>query len=387
VSNEKEAVPAPSAKEVDPKPKDRQGSLNTVSNSFMWYALTANAELERLRRELKTKDPPEFKDRLADGIFNLAIELGAAMTGQYLALKVAKHVLGGAAAAAADGGHAPELLKDAFKYGTAKGLEAGHHALHGHTDDDGVDRFIDAQLKSHREAGKENQDHFDQVIRPLVTSDLDATAMANACSNASLEVAAKQQYNISRDAWVSYLAQSKYGAVSHKDGHSTTNMSGHADRKKANAGPSEHVPADAPDFEDAIWGRTPGVLTVVAEVPGFDGAKVIGRPRVRIAYLNGVESKIRSQYQNQVLADSKIPRHIVAKVDMVDRAMGAQPFTVSADESGKAMGLDAGGSAWLTKNYEAHNPGSHPSPETKIQAGLFELLNQLYVSDIKKPII
>ncbi len=260
--------------------------------------------------------------------------------------------------------------------------------LAGGKDDNAIDPFMDAQKEGVRAAQMENQTNFIKGGRHSLDPTM-ARALADLCTSANLTEAADRQYSASRDAWVSYLAQTKFGAVGKNGavqkgdvnvGPTTTNMSTQENRDRTNKSAPGFVPERAPEL-NPVRG-TPGVLEVLAELPRIDAADQMDeKPAVRYATLDGVNSAIREQYEGTPLADMKIPRQVVARV------AGGSDFTLNLDEDGHANHLSQHQRRWVVSRAVVGHPENASKDEWgKFNAGLQLLLAELVPDSIRKSI-
>ncbi len=160
-------------------------------------------------------------------------------------------------------------------------------------------------------------------------------------------------------------------------GPTTTNMSTQETRDKTNKSAPGFVPENAPEL-NPMDGAT-GVLEVLVELPAIIGTEMEGRPEVRIAYLDGVNTALRSEYEGMALADMRIPRQITARV------AGGANFTLNLDENGQANHLTESQRRWLVARSVVGHPENASKDEWgKYSAGLQLLLAELVPSSIKK---
>jgi hypothetical protein len=313
--------------------------------SFSWFNDAAQAELEKLRRDISKRDEPDWLGHLAEALLAAALSGGAAGVGTFLA-----HELLPAASEAVR-----ELVKTAFEEGINEGMAAGRTKLAGGHDDNVADTFIESHKEGVRAEQIKNQTAFIMKADKYITTREDAEALKHACGEANVKAAAKKQYAASRDAWITYLAQTELGVVGNygpvgkhrspfDDAPPTTNMANERQRDKQRHAwkQSEHgkddkdavIPDVAPGFD------TRGVLTVFAELPEIEGHQMKGDPSVKLAVL-GVNDAIRTQYENVPLAEMQIPRQINAHV------RGAPDFTINLDEQGHYLQIAKERRLWL----------------------------------------
>lgn len=359
-------------------------SLDIVKLSFGWFNEAAQRGIEVLRVHLKTEDEPDWFAQIAGALLEVALGAGAAAAG----VRLAQNVIPGA------GEVRQEFVKMLFEGGIGAGVTAGRTKLGGGKDNNVIDPFIEAQKEGVEAAHHENQNQFIKVGRHDVKTLKTAKSLEAVCSHGNMKAASNEQYAATRDAWVSYLAQTKYGARSGGGvvqessvnvGNTTTNMSTQEARDRANKSAPGFVPSDAPDLNDAVHGKAPGVLCVHARLREIDilGLGMNGKPEITLALLNGVNATIREQYEGVPLAAMKIPRQVLAEVD------GDPDFVINLDEKG-----DLGNQVpekrrrWLVgRATVAHPENATKSDFEKYEAGLRLLLAELVPTSIKKPLV
>ena len=347
-------------------------SLHNVIQSFHWLNDAAQDKVDKLRSEIKKSDRSPWIEQVAEAVLNVALGGGAAAG----AKMIAGALVGGS-------GIDHEFVKGLFKEGISNGVKAGKEKLRGGNDGNVTDPFIDSQKEGVRGMHMENQSHFIHVGRHQVKTPEQAAALEAACSSSNVELAAVQQANATRDAWVSYLAQGKYGSVGKRGpdgsiiGESTTNMMPQERRDWVNKGVPDSVPDHAPEATDAIRGNAPGVLFVAARLPNISNNKMDGKPEVEKAIMNGVNEEIRSHYTGNV-DTLKIPRQIIGNSD------GHFPrFTINLDENGATGSIGHEESAWLRARATVGRPESHDKDNfDKRTEGLGLLLGEL---NLNKP--
>jgi hypothetical protein len=361
-------------------------SLDVVSNSFLWLNDATKDELAMLKEHLLKEDAPPWYASLVDSLLQVALGAGSAGIGLHIANKLVPvpEPIGKATGAPVTN----EFVKGLFEQGINAGVAAGRAEL-GSTDrSETISSFVKAQMEGVREMHYENQRQFTHVGRYQVQSLEQARSLEAACSKANLREAARKQYQASRDTWVSYLAQAKFGARSARGpvqpehvnvGPTTTNLSTEDTRDRTNAGLDRNfVPADAPSFAGAVNGEVPGVLSILASLPRITGSHMDGTPQVAAAFLNGVNSTIRNQYQGTPLAQMTIPRHIDA------RAEGMPDFRVNVDEAGTATLDDRRHGAWLRARAGVdHSESWGASAHEQQQIGIAKLLRDLVPTKIR----
>jgi hypothetical protein len=368
-----------------------EDELAIASTSYLWYAKAAERELNALLVEVKAADEPTWNERLAGELLEAAIDLGAIASGHFLASKLGGFAMKFASSAAKAAGEHPEALTEAahefFKVGIQAGYKAGHQAMHAGSHSASPERFVNGQMTAVDALAMEGQNHFIRKTRHQVRSVAEAKEFSNACSKEHMEQAARLQRVASRDAWVRYLAQSKYGSFRRgKDAPVTTNMTDAATRKRVNAGGPGVVPEHAPSMLETAMYKAPGVLSVKADVPMFDkNGHAVGQPRVSLAYLGGVNDSIREAYQGEFLDDVHIPIHLDAQPGVGGFGLGQSHFTVNVDETGQCMAASGAAEHWLEANQRSANPESKLTGGRAVQAGLKILLSELVVREIRRP--
>ncbi len=368
---------------------DIRDRVDVVTQSFHWFNEAAQLKIDQLRRELKEEDEPSWVGELVEGVVELGLGTGAATAGKFLAGKLVHGA----------GAVTKEFVEDLFSGGAEAGIKAGLAKLGGGKDEHVIDPFIDAQKEGVSITQMKNQTRWLTHGRHQVRTLDEATRLKEACSEIPVKAAAEEQYQATRDAWVAYLAQARFGAVgkhgpvtkdSVNTGPTRTDMSTQAQRDRDAKGTIGYRDAaDAPDFRDAAQGDAPGVLEVVAELPrivqgmpGMDVTNVMeGRPKVMIAILNGVNDTIRKQYEGTSLADMHIPRQVQAKVD------GAPDFALNLDEQGNANFVHKPQSTWLQMRATVGHPENATLGDYDKQArGRELLLGDLVATGIVKKI-
>lgn len=365
----------------DPGSISISSSLEVVKHGFHWFNDAAQRRIDVLRTDLKKEDEPDWFAQLAQALLEVGLGAGAAAAGVRLAEKFAP----------AAGEVGKEFVKMLFEGGIGAGVTAGRAKLAAGKDDNVVDPFIDSHKKGVEAAQIENQTRFIKVEQHQIKTVEGAEKLAAACSEDNVNAAADKQYEATRDAWVSYLAQSKFGAIGRhgpvqKDsvnvGPTRTNMSSEDQRARTNQGAPGFVPSDAPNLSDAVRGDAPGVLEVLAKLPAIDGDRMADKPTIEVALLNGVNGTIRKQYEGVPLGEMRIPRQVVAKVD------GAPDFTLSLDETGSHNYLDTKQRTWLAARAVVGHPENASKDDwARSNEGIRLLLQELVPSSIKKSIM
>lgn len=372
-------------------PEDQiRDSLDVVQGNFHWISEKVGPRIQELKSDLLEEDKPSWSEFLVESLVDVALLAGAASFGELMAAKYVAEFLKEAVKNktvtenVAEAGH--EFAKALIEQGTGKGIETGRKAASGGNDKDLIPKFISSQSEGATDMYKADHDHFVHVGRHLIKTVEEAKALEEA-SNQLYEAAPEIQYKQARDAWVSYLAQKKFGQYGKHTDMSPPWRRNQSDDANVFGSP-------APDMGTAFMhgSRDQGVLYVTAELPEIksdfnfgmetDKRHMNGKPEVKLAILNGVNDKIREQYRNQHLSQIHIPRQIVAKVE------GATPnFTVDLDETGQSFNHEKGitstlgqePTAWLMDRARVADAAT-PSNEN----GLKLLLNDLVTEEIKK---
>jgi len=165
-------------------------------------------------------------------------------------------------------------------------------------------------------------------------------------------------------------------------------------------------PDGAPDPNQALFGNSPGILTVVAELPPIErvyqpaiGAEppargafsMKGTPTVKAAVLNGVGEKVREAYQGKPLAQSHIPRQVVARINggagTLPGLAGGSEFTLSLDEQGN-LAKRPEDLAWLAARAVVAKPARASfEDDENYTNGVEALLNELVPEHIRKQLV
>lgn len=361
--------------ELASKPNELKNSLDVVRDGFHWLNDAAQAEIEQMRGSLKKEDEPSWLDRIGETVLDAALSAGAAASGVAIAdVIVGEHreVL-------------HEFVKVLFEEGIVAGVAAGRTRFGKHGED-AVDPFIESQKEGVRGMHMANQTDFTMSKRDRIKTLDEANALKAAFSNTNLKAAAHKQKDATRDAWVSYVAQSKFGSKKYGDDDTaTTNMDTQEQRDRAlKRNPYLEVPKEAPDAAAALTGDQPGVLTVIARLPKITADRVMhGEPHVELALLNGVNDENRKAYEDKAFKDLHIPRQLVARVegDMAN-------FTLNFDETGAVAQLPEESSAqaeWLVARGSLGRgmPDPRDSDFGRETQGLDALLSKLRVGEIK----
>ena len=346
-----------------------EGHLQAISSGFLWLYNHAQQRLEALRRDLHAREEPGWSASLAEALLEVALLGGAAAGGELIAGLLVESGEHGAVK--------KELVKAMFEEGIAKGVEAGRERLAGANKDRAIDAFIDSQIEGVAAMHQENQTRFLLSGRNQVQTVKDAENLEGAFAHAHLERAADEQYAATRDAWLSYLAQSTYGDWEHDqaDGSriTATNMETQAQRDRENDRLPGWVPSEAPSLERAVFGKSPGVLEVAVTLPAINDGTVQGSIEATLAVLDGVNEEIRKQYEGNPLSQIHIPRQIVAS--------GAASFTLNLDERGTPCHiLPRKQGLWLETFGKLDNPNLDDF--AAYQTGIVKLLGALVLDKV-----
>lgn len=355
-------------------------SLDVVKQSFHWFNESAQRHINQLRDDLKQEDEPAWFEQVAGAVLAVALGAGAAAVGARLAAKFVP----------VENGITTEFVKMLWEGGIGAGISAGRAQLGGGSANNVIDPFIASQRKGISATQIGNQAQFITSGRQQIKTVAEAKKLAAACSAENVEAAGESQYVATRDAWVSYLAQTRYGAVGRDGsltkanvnvGATTTNMSTQDRRDQINRSAPGFVPGDAPDLRDAMKGDAPGLMGVLASLPGISNHVMRGKPSVEIAFLNGVNGTIRRQYAGVPLAVMNIPRQVVTKVD------GAPDFTLNLDERGQSNLLSPKQRTWLAARATVGHPENATKDEwERSREGMRLLLEELVPRSIEEPV-
>ncbi|MBL0212541.1 MAG: hypothetical protein IPQ07_01510 [Myxococcales bacterium] len=193
---------------------------------FHWLSSAAVTQLATLKDDIKAKDEPPWVEQLAEAALEVALHAGLAGAAEYVAGRLFDHA---ADNAVNEGKH--EFVKALFEEGIGEGISTCRSTARKPTKDGVLTRFIGAQAAGIQATHQKNQTEWINKGRHSVTTVDEASALALACSPANVEAAAMKRYDASRDAWISHLAQSKYGAVPRGDGaRSKTGRAQHCDQ-------------------------------------------------------------------------------------------------------------------------------------------------------------
>lgn len=367
------------------------GSLDdehdVMTESFNWFSSAAEGRLRILKDDLKKADEPSWDNRLAVTALDWAIEIGAVVCAEYLAVRAAALAAKRIVKAATHKDSVENFTKEMFKAGIKAGAKAGVEAMNAHEGVATPDRFIEGQIEGVKGLASASQRHYLRVGRHQITTAADACALSESCSEVAMKEAAQKQVDTSRDAWVRYLAQSKLGTFRrNKDAPLTTNMTDDATRARVNDGSPGVVPADGPDLLKVARGAQPGVLGLFVKVPFNDRAgRRNGDPIVTYACLAGVNDTVRREYGNRPLEEVHIPVRV--EVEAGEGWIKRFPrFTINLDETGQAMSISPAGRRWLIDYHREVSPNSTLSDDAAEADSLKQLVSQLYVHDIRRPL-
>ncbi|MBL9015994.1 MAG: hypothetical protein JNL83_17535 [Myxococcales bacterium] len=345
--------------------------------------------LDALKEHITRKDKPPWLKRVAEGLLEYAVPLGLGAGAKALSTYIVERREPGrspAAKAKADG--VKELLKSVFKDGAMAGVSFAKSKL-APSPENVSDAFVDAQKDAADHGLRAAQTEFIVKGSDEVTTRAQAESlMAVFVDDDKLNAVGDHQYEASRDAWVSYLAQARFGSKDAPDGKGQiADMSGQEERLKVQeqwlAGEATHLKPPAPSPGAGAVGRSPGILTVIAELPDI-GDKLEGKPTVKAAMLNGVNEAIRDQYKGKPLAEMKIPRQVVARVN------GWMPgFTINIDDAGAANfgSLSREEAVWLRERAVVGGMSRKINEDLLRDVGLRLLLQELVPADIVEKLV
>lgn len=373
--------PRPTPSQVDQlaeaSPNAISDTKDFVEDSFGWIYETASLSIDRFKAQLENRAEPPWFERLAEAALDVALLAGGAAAGELIAGKLLGELAKSAGHEHSDAAH--EFVKGVFEEGLNTAVEAGRgHFRTGET----VSSFIESQKQGLISMTRTRQTEWIFKGRHLLQSPAAAKAAREAFSHTNMTRAGERQYEATRDAWVGYLAQAKYGDISHEDsgGPATTNMMTAEAREKTNRWAPGFVPEAAPALGDAVFGRAPGVLMISAVLPELsESGRPVEDPVVTLALLNGVSEEVRREYEGQRIGDVHIPRHVAAKVN------GDLPnFTINIDEAGQVTAPPYQQSAWLRARAQAAGPdGAKPGQGSQELIGTRLLLDSLVPNHIK----
>jgi hypothetical protein len=320
-----------------------------------------------LRRSLVEEEPPSWEQNLAVGLLRVALLAAGAASGQLIA-----------GILMSTQGAAFEFVKTMFAEGVTQGVAAGAAAFSSQSMKEVAHHFIDSYQAGIRATQHANQTKFLLQAHSQIKTVEDATRLRDACDHDAMEIAAKHYYTSTRDAWVSLLAQSRFGSAG-RGRAATTNVMTQSMRDRTNDAAPGTVPATAPGLGHALHGAADGVLAVLADLPDIEGEHMKGAPQVTLAVLNAVPAAIRDQYEGVPLATGRIPRHITARVkgDMPD-------FSVTVDETGNGPSMPVASAAWLRARARVAHPQTDDADyPTRKDEGLGLLLKDLVPVSIR----
>ncbi|MFN0253269.1 MAG: hypothetical protein ACKV2T_40740 [Kofleriaceae bacterium] len=276
-----------------------QDSKDVVTWAFMWMSQDVEARLDALEADLRATDKPSFAEQLLRAAFRTALSAATAGASEFLA---------GLVVGASDA--LRETIKSAIENATGEALSMGAGALQGSREP--LTAFIAAQKDASRHLYQKAQANWLRKGRHGVTAQAQVDALAEAFTKTNVRAAAQFHYDAGRDAWIAYLAQAHFGVrhsqVLDEDFNPvgvdpSTNLASESQRQKEGA-----PKTDEPELARALLGAADGVLIANAELPAimiFDSSGLhgmAGKPVISEAYLNGVNSIIRGQYQGRSLA-------------------------------------------------------------------------------------
>lgn len=265
------------------------------------------------------------------------------------------------------------LVAGMFAKGLTTGSIAGKEKLRGGSNSPPLARFLAANLHAANAATNDDRTEFVMTGRHQIKDKRQAVALRKAFSNEALEAAGKKHQEQTRDAWVSYVAQQKFGEG--VDG--LTDMRSQSQRDFSNKPINRKGPA-APVPGDGLRGKNEGVLEVWAELPATNGMWMNGEPKVKTAVLSGVNDLIRAQYKHHKLSECRIPRQIAATVHG-----GHEDFVINLDEEGLVSRLSRSQSGWLRDRATVSHPENLAKDDgEKKDAGLKLLLEDLVLPNI-----
>lgn len=358
-------------------------TIELAQGRFVWMAGDVSKRMTQLKADIKREDKTPWLKKIAEGLLEYAIPLGLGAGAKALSTYIVERRNPGSSPlekAKADG--VKEFLKSVFKDSAVTGVNFAKSRL-GATPENASDAFVDAQEDAARHALYDAQTTFILKGAGEITTRAQAESLREALVDyKKIEAVGDHQYAASRDAWVSYLAQTKFGSKKGPDGKGQiADMSGQQERDRVNekwfTDPDEQtLKPPEPSPSAAIWGKTPGVLEVIAELPDIR-EKVAGTPTVKAAMLNGVNDAIRDQYKGKSLEEMNIPRQVVARVK------GWMPgFTVNIDEAGGASSLSREQATWLRARAIAGGVPAGAGEDRQEKEGLRLLLRELVPANI-----
>jgi len=190
--------------------KQIESQSKVIENSFIWYDGAAKEKLEELRGDLKKEDQPSWSEQIAAFVLESALGAGAQASGLALAEKVVS------------GEASREFMQNIFASGVTGGGAAGKAMLSGGHDEKVIETFIAAQIEGISQRQQGSQTEFIMSGRQKLKTVSQAADLAAACGRTNVRAAAAHQYQASRDSWVSYIAQQKFGSNAWSAGDVTT---------------------------------------------------------------------------------------------------------------------------------------------------------------------
>lgn len=322
---------------------------DVVTWAFIWMSQDVEERLGQLEADLRATDSPSFGEQLLRAAFRTALSAATAGASEFLA---------GLVVGASDAMR--ELIKSAIENGVGEAIDLGADAFRGSREP--LTAFIAAQRTAARYLYQRAQTRWLREGRHHVRTPAQADALATALTRSRVQMAAQFHYTASLDAWLSYLAQARFGVrhakVMDEDYNlvevgPSTNLASEEERERAND-MGQDVDTDAPDLVAGFMGVADGVLTAEAKLPaipmiantGYYG--MTGTPEITRAYLNGVNSIARSKYRNRPLSTMNIPR--VVSCEVAD----GQTFTIRVNEMG--INFHRGETPWLRARALAGRP-------------------------------
>jgi hypothetical protein len=204
--------------------------------------------------------------------------------------------------------------------------------------------FITGQKAAIRHGYQNAQKNWIHVGRHRVRTQAQADALEATLTEEAMSAAADVHYIKSRDAWITYLAQMRFGVLHSKaldenydivDLGPTTDLIPTSEREVSNElHPGMHSTTDSPDLAQSLLGMAHGVLSLAAKLPAIrelDGSGyygMSGAPRITNAYLNGVNEIIRQQFVGKPLSLAHIPRVVRCEVE------DGEDFEIRINEKG-----------------------------------------------------
>jgi hypothetical protein len=335
-------------------------SSDTVHDSFNWLKEYASLELRQLSSDLAKADKPDWTRELLKSLVSISFTGAVEAVADKIGEKVAEKLVATSAKSAA------ELTTKAFAGALKKGVEKGVDKavdLLGDSQSPDPAEFIAAQETAVTDLYVEAQKDYNHRGRHEIRTTTEASALEAAVDSDHLKVVARAHYEMSRDNYLSCLAQRTAGVAA--DGHST-NMAPQSQR---------HDESRAPSVSGSILGLDRGILSV--RILLHDD--VTRRPSAWDAVLNGVNDTIREEYKGVSLATVKIPMQLICSVrgDMPD-------FTVNIDENANMFIENKDAATWLEARARATAASAATLPaEQQQQLGLELLLEDTQLTSIR----